>query len=431
MWLRKRLDIRLSDVAYGVYRCLLPPEHGVAQRNVEAFWSPLGDVLSCLSVRSGFDLLLRALDLAPGSEVLVSAVTIPHMTGIIRRHGLVPVPVDLDADTLAPRIDAMRRALTPQTRAVLVAHLFGSRFDLEPILGFARAHGLLLIEDNAQAFDGADRGELKADVGLFSFGPIKTSTALGGAIVRVRNPCLLGRLSLEQAALPSQSRLAYLARLLKYAVLVSLSTRTGFGTVVLACRTFGRDYDRFLTSTARSFGGDGFYEKIRRKPSPALLALLERRLRRFDDTRFADRIARGELLLELLREHVYCPGWAAPTRTHWVFPILVDKPGELIGALREAGFDASRCHSLCVVDPPDERPEVEPSVARAMLAHLVFLPVYPEMPLSELRRMAETVLTSAGRRLTRPDFEPRPARTPKLRPGPARGRTPVAGRAAS
>jgi dTDP-4-amino-4,6-dideoxygalactose transaminase len=418
MWPRKRLDIRLTDVAYGISRCLLPPSRRGAQEDVEASWALPADVLACLSVRSGFDLLLGTLHLPAGSEVLVSAVTIPHMIDIIRHHGLVPVPIDLDADTLAPQISAMRRALTAETRAVLVAHLFGSHFDMSPVLRFARDNEVLLIEDCAQAFDGANHDEYDGDVALFSFGPIKTCTALGGAIVSVRDARLLQRMSFGQAALPIQSRLSYLARLLRYAVLIGLSTRTGFSTLVGACQVCGWDYDRFLATTVRSFAGDGFYDRIRRQPNAALLALLARRLRRFHAARFADRTAKGERLLKLLEQRVFCPGWAAPTRTHWVFPVLVKRPGRLVADLREAGFDASRSHSLCIVDPPEDRPESEPTVARAMFDHVVFLPLYPEMPLHELHRMADVVIHSAGGRFVPPrppaPQTGRPAREPEL-----------------
>lgn len=402
MWPRKRLDVRLTDVAYGIYRCLVPPDGRVAQESVEALWSPSGGALACLSVRSGFDLLLNTLNLPAGSEILVSAVTIEHMVDIIRHHRLVPVPVDLDADTLAPRMSAMRRAVTANTRAVLVAHLFGGRFDVAPIADFARDNELLLIEDCAQAFDGGHHNSFEADASLYSFGPIKTCTALGGAIVHVRDPQLLSRMSRGQAALPNQRRREYVRRLFRYAVLVGIGTRTGFTTLVRACRLCGWDYDHFLTTATHSFAGDGFFERIRQQPSAALLALLERRLRRFDAARFADRTAKGELLLSLLDERVFCPGWATPTRTHWVFPILVGRPGGLVADLREAGFDASQSHSLCVVDPPEDRADVEPVIARAMFAQLVFLPLYPEMPWDELQRMARVVIKHAGPRYVPP-----------------------------
>lgn len=69
------------------------------------------DVGLCL-YRTGFDLLLQSLRLPKGSEVLCSAITIPDMLYVIRSHGLVPVPVDLDPKTLAVDMEQLRLAVS-------------------------------------------------------------------------------------------------------------------------------------------------------------------------------------------------------------------------------------------------------------------------------------------------------------------------------
>ena len=123
-----------------------------------------------LSVRSAWDLLLGVLDWPPGSEVLVSAVTHPEWSRSCGRTGCAPVPVDLDLDAMAPPVAALEAARTERTRGLLVAHLFGGRLDIEPIRDSARQHGLLLVEDSAQAFTGlASLAPSGADVSLFSF----------------------------------------------------------------------------------------------------------------------------------------------------------------------------------------------------------------------------------------------------------------------
>ena len=83
---------------------------------------------------------------------------------------------------------ALQHALTAQTKAILVAHLFGSRIDLHEIAAFADQHNLMLWEDCAQAYCGPHfRGHPASDVVMFSFGTIKTHTALGGGILVVRD----------------------------------------------------------------------------------------------------------------------------------------------------------------------------------------------------------------------------------------------------
>jgi perosamine synthetase len=344
-------------------------------------------------VRSGFDLLLGALDLPRGSEVLVSAITIPDMIRIIEHHGLVAVPVDLDLGRMTPTADAWRKAVTPATRLILVAHLFGGRTEMEPVLELARQHNLRVIEDCAQAFDGIRyEGDLRADVSMFSFGTIKNTTALGGAILRVRDGEVLARMRAAQETYPLQSRWPYLKRLAKYSVLKGLAARPICALFVHSCRAMGYDYDRMINASARGFPGGDFFSQIRHRPSSPLLALLERRLRHHDVRRSERHTAKGKALAESLRNAMSCPGAVVDPHTYWVFPVLVEQPAELMEYLARAGFDATQGQSLCVVAPPPDRAGQKATAADHLLAKLVFLPFYPEMPPQGSRRLAETVL---------------------------------------
>ena len=97
---RHRIDIEPDALGRALARCARPSRD--AARALEAWASPDGEVLATLSVRSGFDALLTALALPAGSEVLLSGWTIPDMARVVRAHGLVPVPLDCEAATLAP-----------------------------------------------------------------------------------------------------------------------------------------------------------------------------------------------------------------------------------------------------------------------------------------------------------------------------------------
>jgi len=395
MWPRKLIDVTWRDLVFGLAHCFAPGRSDACHSRLEAEWGGGDAALACLSVRTGFDLLLTTLGLPRDSEVLVSAITIPDMVRIVEHHGLVPVPVDLDPRTLVPSVDDMEAALSPATRAVVVAPLFGARSSLETIVRFCDSRGLYMIEDCAQAFCGsAYRGLLGADANLFSFGPIKTATALGGALLRVRDPRLLQKMRDRQAEYPVQSRLAYARRLVKYAGLKFLSHRLLYGLLFRACSVAGCDPDRLIRSMARNFGGGDLMARLRRKPPGALLALLRRRVQTYDDRRLAARAARGRLLADLLPRSVFMPGSEAETHSYWVFPIVVEKPDRLIAALRSRGFDATQAHSLTVVRPSAEQGHRGNLEAERMLRHVVFLPCCPEMPLSEIERMAEVILAS-------------------------------------
>ena len=397
MWSRKRLDIGWSDLLFGVTRVCFPPHRKTAAAHLEKLWPADEHTLACLSVRSGFDLLLGALNLPRGSEVLVSAITIPDMILIIEQHGLVPVPVDLDPQRMAPTLDQWRQAITPASRLILAAHLFGARTEMEPVLDLARRHGLMVVEDCAQAFAGAGyQGHLQADASMFSFGTIKGSTALGGAILRIGDRGLLARMRTAQAAYPVQGRWPYLQRLAKCAVLKGLACRPICALFVRACQAIGCDYDRFVNHATHGFSAADFFVQIRRQPSASLLAVLAHRLQGYDSRRLERHVANGRALAALLQETVSCPGAAVASHTYWVFPILIDEPHRLIEHLARAGFDATQGHSLCVVRPPADRLGQRASAAERMLAKVVFLPFYPELPRRESLRMADVILEAAG-----------------------------------
>jgi perosamine synthetase len=399
-WLRPRLvpDIALSDLLFALAACLRPRRPGLDEK-VLSVWAAGDGGLVCLSVRSGFDLLLEALALAPGDEVAVSAITHPDMVRILEAHGLRAVPVDVDPETLAPRQEALERAITPRTRMLVVAHLFGSRVALEPMAELARKHGLLLVEDCAQSFRGPhDGGSLLADVSLFSFGAIKTASALGGALVHVRSTKLLERMRSLHAGRPVQRRREYAARVLKFVGLVLVARPFPYWLLERSLRFVGRDLDSFVNGAVKGFPGPDLVPRLRKQPSAPLLALLERRLRRFDRARLERRGRLGEYVAANLPDAYFHLGRAALDRTHWVLPVVAPSPASLTASLRRAGFDAAtRTSSLASVAPPADRPHLEPDTAARIMDGIVFLPVYPELDDLEVDRLLAAVSEADGR----------------------------------
>lgn len=352
MWPRKQLDIGWSELTFGLWQIVAaaPPPSTAAVVGSE--WIPGDEAIVSLSVRTGWDLYLHAHQFSPGSEIITSGVTIPDMVRIIEHRDLVPVPVAVDADRLEPSLDELERSITPRTRAILVAHLFGARIDMEPIIRLARQHDLLVVEDCAQAFVGRDyAGHNETDCSLFSFGPIKTATALGGAVLRVRDAAVRQQMIELQQSYPTQTQRAYFTRLCKYSLFRVLGWPWVYGLLVRAYRLCGADYDRKLGNAAHSFPGAEFFQQIRRQPCPALLHLLQHRLATFE-TRGAPalrrRTARGNQLCDLL-PHGMVVGGQNETHTYWVMPLRMANTNEVLAALQRAGFDATSRSSLIVV----------------------------------------------------------------------------------
>ncbi|WP_238269051.1 DegT/DnrJ/EryC1/StrS aminotransferase family protein [Paraburkholderia terrae] len=145
----------------------------------------------CIGVGNGLDalhLILRALDIGPGDEVIVPSNTFIATWLAVTHAGATPVPVEPVEAT--HNIDPARieAAITPRTRAIMPVHLYGQPADMAPIVEIAAKHGLKVIEDAAQAhgatYQGARTGVL-GHVAAFSFYPGKNLGALGdgGAVV--------------------------------------------------------------------------------------------------------------------------------------------------------------------------------------------------------------------------------------------------------
>lgn len=398
MYSRKRFDIGWTDILAGLAACTSRADGAEAAARVERWFDGgSGDAFACLSVRTGLDLYLEQLALPHGSEVLMSALTIPDMARVVARHGLVVVPVDVDSATLAPRPEAWRRAAGPRTRAAILAHLFGTRVSLDPLVDLRRERGILVLEDDAQAFTGPDwRGDPAADVSMFSFGPIKTATALQGAVLRVRDPAVLARMRAVHAGLPRATQGEFAKRSLKYAGLKALSWRPVYAAFVRISESRGGSVDAVIQKTVRGFPGGDLFVKIRHQPCPAMYALLARRLEQYDGSRVAERARLGDGLAHAIGDVAQVPGMRASVHTHWVFTVLADRPDELVAALRGSGFDATRVATLTALPAPEGRPELDPREARAIVSRLVYLPLYPELGRARTERLAEIVRRHAG-----------------------------------
>jgi len=178
------LGARMSDaatrvVASGWY--VLGAEVDAFEREFAAYCG----TRHAIGVANGSDALelaIASLELPPGAEVAVAPNAAMYATLAILANGLAPLFVDVDPQraTIDPR--ALAAALTPRTRAVVATHLYGALADMDAILPLARARGLAVVEDCAQAHGATHGGRRAGSFGTlacFSFYPTKNLGALG------------------------------------------------------------------------------------------------------------------------------------------------------------------------------------------------------------------------------------------------------------
>ena len=134
--------------------------------------------------------ILKALDLPPGSEIIVPAFTFWVVPEITRVAGLTPVFADVDPATFTLCPKAAERAITPKTRAILPTHLYGLACDMDPITDLAQRHGLKVIEDCAHALGATYNGRMVGTLGdasFFSFQAFKPLNTYGGGLAWMRD----------------------------------------------------------------------------------------------------------------------------------------------------------------------------------------------------------------------------------------------------
>jgi len=159
-----------------------------------------------VGVSSGTDALLIALmaeGIGAGDEVITTPYTFFATAGSVSRTGATPVFVDIDPITYNINPGLIEEKITPKTKAIIPVHLYGQTAEMDPIMAVARKHGLVVIEDAAQAigseYNGRRAGSI-GDYGCFSFFPSKNLGCAGdGGMVTTNDPARAEKLIVMRA----------------------------------------------------------------------------------------------------------------------------------------------------------------------------------------------------------------------------------------
>jgi dTDP-4-amino-4,6-dideoxygalactose transaminase len=170
------------------------------QRFETEFTAWLGGGVESIAVNSataGLHLALEAVGIGPGDEVITTTHTFTATAEVVRYLGADAVFVDISPDTLCIDPEAVARAVTPRTKAILPVHYGGLSADMPRLLEIASRHGLRVIEDAAHSLPttcgGKLVGTLGSDATVFSFYANKTITTGEGGMVVTRDPALAKR----------------------------------------------------------------------------------------------------------------------------------------------------------------------------------------------------------------------------------------------
>ena len=158
---------------------------GKEVRTFESEFANYCQAKHCIGVGNGLDalyLILRALEIGAGDEIIVPANTYIATWLAVSSTGATPVPVEPNEKTYNIDPKLIEAAITPRTKAIMAVHLYGQTADMEPINRIAKKYGLKVIEDAAQAHGAKYQGQRAGNLGDaagFSFYPGKNLGACG------------------------------------------------------------------------------------------------------------------------------------------------------------------------------------------------------------------------------------------------------------
>jgi len=328
---------------------------GPEVRNFEAAFARFVGVSEAAGVASGtaaLHLALLAAGIGPGDEVITTPFTFYATAEAIEQAGATPVFVDITPDTYNIDSSKIEAGITSRTRGIVPVHLFGQAADMDAIMAVARAHGLWVIEDAAQAHAAEHRGRRcgsMGDLACFSFYPSKNLGGYGdGGMVTSSNAALMARVR----------RLRDHGRIGKYE---HLELGWAYRLDALQAAILSAKLPHVEAWTAARQAAAGRYDAL--FADSAVMTPVAREDNRHVYYAYAVRVPRRDALLE----HLAANGIGAVIH----YPI----PMHLQPAYREMGL-----------------PRGTFPVAEMVADQIISLPMFPEITPAQQQRVAETVL---------------------------------------
>lgn len=353
------------------------------------------------SARVGFNLLFRALELPPGTGIVLPAYTHPSVPLMIREMGYDIQWADVSRDTFTLTPETVEKAVNGTTGIIIPTHLYGLPCDMPAIKKLADEAGAVVIEDCAQSCGagiGGRRTGSFGTAGVYSLGITKNLIALGGGLVVCDNDELAGTIRAETAAYGMLATGQLVKDLVMAAVMMVVTQRVVFPhlvkpMLVLFRKLTGRDLlDTMFAEDVSAMRGlpSAYFDKAHR-PLQAVIGRCQ--LKRLDDMNERRRVIAARLREAFTGEE--CVGLPdilpGATPVYPTFPITVPGKRPLIAArLQAEGVDCSEgfIPDCTALDFLGGGPGTAPGAAY-LADHVFHLPVFPTLTDEEVEMMAK------------------------------------------
>lgn len=351
--------------------------------------------------RTALYFALKTQNFEPGSEIIMPPITIKPMMDIVISLGLKPVFADIELETLCFDLDELRKAITPNTRAILLTYLFGIAPDMDPLIALCRERDLFIVEDFSHALN-ASWSDKKlgtfGNVGIYSCSRTKTLDAYGGGLAITNDPVLAERLKDAQGSLSPTPPTRLRAKITQ-TVITNIATRRPVFTAIVApmlsvVAKINPEKEKSLTGARLNLEPDtvlpeDYFEQFTPAQAEAGLAMLEK-VESGDIKRISNVAKLRRPLMEL---DELC------TRTHgdgrsvyWQFVVFAPDSERFRKALASRGIDTATTN-LSLVCGLGIYPEFERKCPNAerVKNNAMYIPVYPRLGERALQHVIDAI----------------------------------------
>lgn len=397
------VDLTLSYLLKNSFKALKSQDAKTAQAGIESLFiqDPSREkLLVTMCVRSGLDLILQGLNYPPGTEILMSSMNIPDMVKVVRYHGLIPVPIDIDLEKLEPKMDVLEKSISKNSKAIILAWIYGSYNYADKIYKLCKEKGLFIIEDNAETFyDLKFNGNSQANVSLFSFGTIKLNTALGGGVVIVRDEEILYRnIKGILESYPQETLKFFFKRVIKGLLTMLALNNTKFNSFIRqSSNSFGIEYKEKAVSLVRGFQpSEDFLATFRKRLPDVMMVFLYLRMKSYDKGDFLKGTQRQHEGRQILESNgVIIPGTKADKKFFWLYPVIVPDQELCYKLLNKKGIDAYLgATQLKPVEAPIGSKYIEPKETIEFFNKILYMPIHKNVPLHYVKKICTEVINT-------------------------------------
>ncbi|MBT3361530.1 MAG: DegT/DnrJ/EryC1/StrS aminotransferase family protein [Rhodospirillales bacterium] len=405
---RAQIGLGYGELFRFIGQTISPTTESVAEDKITAFEKAFaqryGDDyrgIVCCKARMAFYHLLKAMDLRPHSEIMISAIHVADFVNIIRLAGHTPVAIDLQVNGYDIDPNDLKAKLSERTGLILVTHLSGYPSDMPTICQIADAHGVPVVEDCSQALSatlGDKRIGTFGKAAIFSLSLLKSVCTLNGGMIVTRNEALHEKLATQIKPLPAPARLPLIQEAIKNLVLKTLLSRLVFSIGVFPLLKLAQGgYDRLSsyqktnkTVILRDRLPDDFMTRFLAPQAILGLSQLDTLEERETQRIIAGRAVRASI--KRAHETILPKTIAEDGSGYWLFPLLIDRTTALQRELANQGIDSSKL-LLSVLSLEEAFSELGFSCPNAenLRRDTLFIPMYADLDGKDVERIARVV----------------------------------------